>query len=813
MKKRTGGIDSPALADTLWLALFLSCGFAAQGQISLPIALNTTNLTWTTGGNALWHGQAAYTHDGVAAAQSGAIGDSPQESWLQTTITNGPGNVAFCWKVSSEGDCDLLQFYIGASVAATISGGVDWQRVSFRIPAGVQTLKWRYSKDGGTACGLDAGFVDEVLFIPDLGPPVVMVQTPSRRTVIAGVPVTFFVSVGGNQTLSYQWRLNGADVAGATTATNSLPSVTLAQAGSYQVVVTNAYGSVTSSPSVLVATNLNAIATALVLVDGPSPSPYVSALQQMNLPYQLFTDEGNFAIAVDHADPATCCAIVDSYWTGQNLSSVLSFVKAGGRAIVQYWMLAPNSPIGITFGSPYVGSLPSAAPVYIWASSPIFDGISSPIAFTDLYQSDGVKINPAAPATGVAGFTPSFTWYQCAMIVGNSNRTILDGFLIEEVTSSTIAVQLARNQINFLSAPPGPPVITMQPQNQTVVSHATGSFAVAASGSPAPGYRWLFNNTNFLVGATNSVLQLPSVTFTQSGTYRAVATNISGAVTSSPAVLTVLSFAPVTNALLLVDGPQYSAFDTALFERGEFYQRYNDVASFNTALATADLASTLAIADITINYIDLTPLADFATRGGRSIMECWNLATGPVAAAFQASVSQTIVGQPPPLYNWNSPDLFTNLPNPIYLYDNYVNNGVMLQPLTGALAVAGFTPSPAPGHAAIVLGNRGFTLVNGFLGEDTDVANAVILAGNEIDLISTLQTLQVSGPSCALGISSNQFGFQLIGHPGQTVVVEASSDLQNWVIAATLTINVGPTYFSDPSWSSYSRRFYRLRSP
>ncbi len=47
--------------------------------------------------------------------------------------------------------------------------------------------------------------------------------------------------------LSYQWKRNGVSIQGATTATLSLNSVQVGDAGSYYVVVTNQYGSVRSS--------------------------------------------------------------------------------------------------------------------------------------------------------------------------------------------------------------------------------------------------------------------------------------------------------------------------------------------------------------------------------------------------------------------------------------------------------------------------------------------------------------------------------------------------------------------------------------
>jgi hypothetical protein len=65
------------------------------------------------------------------------------------------------------------------------------------------------------------------------------------------------------------------------------------------------------------------------------------------------------------------------------------------------------------------------------------------------------------------------------------------------------------------------------------------------------------------------------------------------------------------------------------------------------------------------------------------------------------------------------------------------------------------------------------------------------------------------------GFSANQFGFSYAGSNGLTVVVEACTDLNApaWVPMLTNTITQGTSYFSDPQWTNYPARFYRLRAP
>ncbi|MGH9843863.1 MAG: immunoglobulin domain-containing protein, partial [Blastocatellia bacterium] len=74
---------------------------------------------------------------------------------------------------------------------------------------------------------------------------------PSSQTVCAGAATSFSVTASGTGPFTYQWRKNGANIAGATGSSYSIASVTAANAGSYSVVVTGACGSATSNAATL----------------------------------------------------------------------------------------------------------------------------------------------------------------------------------------------------------------------------------------------------------------------------------------------------------------------------------------------------------------------------------------------------------------------------------------------------------------------------------------------------------------------------------------------------------------------------------
>lgn len=83
------------------------------------------------------------------------------------------------------------------------------------------------------------------------GIPPSIVSNPLSQSVTAGGNVTLTVSVSGSPTLSYQWRKNGVVLSGATTPTLALVNVQSANAGSYDVVVSNANGTATSAAATL----------------------------------------------------------------------------------------------------------------------------------------------------------------------------------------------------------------------------------------------------------------------------------------------------------------------------------------------------------------------------------------------------------------------------------------------------------------------------------------------------------------------------------------------------------------------------------
>ncbi len=90
----------------------------------------------------------------------------------------------------------------------------------------------------------------EDLSAPALQAPAITLH-PASGTNFAGTNVTLSVGASGSIPLSYQWRFNGTNLAGATTSSLAIINVQYTNSGSYDVTVTNAAGMTASAAGLL----------------------------------------------------------------------------------------------------------------------------------------------------------------------------------------------------------------------------------------------------------------------------------------------------------------------------------------------------------------------------------------------------------------------------------------------------------------------------------------------------------------------------------------------------------------------------------
>jgi hypothetical protein len=120
------------------------------------------------------------------------------------------------------------------------------------------------SKTGYTSASLPAFDVSSGVTYPDKNfilatactAPTISAQ-PVGATKTVGESVTFSVTASGTS-LTYQWRKGGVAISGATSSSYTISSVVVANAGDYDVVVTNGCGSEISNTAVLTVNKANA---------------------------------------------------------------------------------------------------------------------------------------------------------------------------------------------------------------------------------------------------------------------------------------------------------------------------------------------------------------------------------------------------------------------------------------------------------------------------------------------------------------------------------------------------------------------------
>jgi hypothetical protein len=97
----------------------------------------------------------------------------------------------------------------------------------------------------------------------------IITTNPSPASVQMGLPVTLTAGAASAVPVTWQWRLNGTNLAGATNASLTLFPARLSDAGLYDVVISNQHGSTTSLTAALTVTMFatNALGERLVTYD------------------------------------------------------------------------------------------------------------------------------------------------------------------------------------------------------------------------------------------------------------------------------------------------------------------------------------------------------------------------------------------------------------------------------------------------------------------------------------------------------------------------------------------------------------------
>ncbi len=95
-----------------------------------------------------------------------------ESAGFQFTV-NGPDHLVFDWRVSSEYGADFFSVIVNGQYEKWIHGEVDWTEAVVELPAGTNTVEFRYAKDITDSGGYDDAHVDNIRLASSEGRPFV----------------------------------------------------------------------------------------------------------------------------------------------------------------------------------------------------------------------------------------------------------------------------------------------------------------------------------------------------------------------------------------------------------------------------------------------------------------------------------------------------------------------------------------------------------------------------------------------------------------------------------------------------------------
>ena len=238
---------------------FRALGSSGAGTVSGPINTSTVQLSGTP--------TTAGTYVISIIGWRGANGTSDQHRASYTVTVSGSTNAAPT--ITTQPISRTVAAGSPASFTTVVTGSptptLQWFKNSVAVPGATTELLTFASAalaDAGTytlvATNSQGSATSNAATLTVTGTAPVVITQPASVAQPAGTAASLTVVASGSP--AYQWRKNGVNVVGATNATLPFAALTAADTASYDVVLTNATGTVTSNAAtVVVATPLTAV--------------------------------------------------------------------------------------------------------------------------------------------------------------------------------------------------------------------------------------------------------------------------------------------------------------------------------------------------------------------------------------------------------------------------------------------------------------------------------------------------------------------------------------------------------------------------
>jgi len=172
-------------------------------------------------------------------------------------------------------------------------------------------------------------------------PPVVLTPT-ANKSVFIGQSATFTAIASGVPQPTYQWRLEGANLPGATANSYTIPSAQLGDAGKYSVVIINALGSVTNEATLAVTRRPRLVITEI------APAQSTNGIFRGHNDWWELTNLDDFTVDLSgyRLDDGSATLVAAITITNQQLSIApgesIVFVEGMSPDSFRSWWGAPN---------------------------------------------------------------------------------------------------------------------------------------------------------------------------------------------------------------------------------------------------------------------------------------------------------------------------------------------------------------------------------------------------------------------------------------------------------------------------------------
>ena len=353
--------------------------------------------------------------------------------------------------------------------------------------------------------------------------PQIMTQ-PQNQFVSEGEKVTFIVVATGTTPLKYQWKKDGTNISGATSASYTISSANANDAGVYTVTVSNSIGFATSS-------------TAVLVVSTPVIQPSFTTQ-----PKSQNVNEGS---SVTFSVVATGTAPLTYQWkkNGSNISGAtsdsytISNVKSSDAG--SYTVTVSNSAGSVTSSAATLTvNVVTLSSISISGNNSVNVGNTATYTCTATYSNGTSKT--VTPIWSISAGTSYASITSAGVLTGKAAGTAT---IQAKYTEGGVTKTVTKNvTINAVVVKPS---ITTQPKSQTVNEGSSVTFDVTATGTDPLSYQWKKDGSN-ISGATSASYTISSAKTSDAGSYTVTVSNSAGSVTSSTATLTVTAKPTIT---------------------------------------------------------------------------------------------------------------------------------------------------------------------------------------------------------------------------------------------------------------------------